>query len=192
MGGVALFGGRFDPIHIGHLIVAQDAAEALGVDRVLFLPTWTPPHKPAHAPYEHRLEMIRLAVNAVTHLDVSDAERQFGLSPSYTVDVLERLLPELSGDPVYFLMGSDEFQHIRSWHRHRDLFRLVRVAVLKRPFFDIEPFPEAEDRVIPLHRREIELSSSEVRRRIREGRPIRFLVPDAVADYLERTGLYRP
>jgi len=191
MGGVALFGGRFDPVHIGHLIVAQDAAEALDVDRVIFLPTWTPPHKPAHAPYTHRLEMLRRALAGCPHLDVSDAEQPFGLTPSYTVDVLERLLPELNADPVYFLMGSDEFQHIRAWHRHRDLFRLVHVAVLKRPFFDIEPFPEAGDRVIPLHRREIELSSSEIRRRIREGRPVRFLVPDAVAAYLEETNLYR-
>jgi len=187
---VALFGGRFDPVHIGHLIVAQDAAEILKVDRLFFIPSHNPPHKPAFAPFPDRYAMVQRAVANHPLLDVLDVEYRLALPRSYTVEVLKRLLPELGAREVFFLLGADEFRNIHSWYRYEELFRMVEVVVLKRPFYEVEALPEM-DRVSFIGRREVEVSSSEIRRRIREGRPFRYLVPEPVYTYLVEHGLYR-
>lgn len=183
--------GRFDPVHIGHLIVAQDAAEFLGVDRLFFLPSHNPPHKPAFAPFEDRYAMVLRSVEDDPLLDVLDVERRLNLPKSYTVEVLRHLLPELGADEVFFLMGSDEFRNIHSWYRYEELLQMVQVVVLKRPFYEVEAVPEALSRVRFISRREVEVSSSEIRKRIREGRPFRYLVPEPAYRYLLERNLYR-
>ncbi len=188
---VALFGGRFDPVHIGHLIVAQDAAELLKVDRLFFIPSHNPPHKPAFASFQDRYAMVQRAVADHPLLDALDVEFRLGLPRSYTVEVLKRLLPELGAREVFFLLGADEFRNIHSWYRYEELFRMVEVVVLKRPFYEVETLPEAAARASFIGRREVEVSSTEIRKRIREGRPFRYLVPEPVYTYLVERGLYR-
>ncbi len=188
---VALFGGRFDPVHIGHLIVAQDAAEILEVDRLFFIPSHNPPHKPAFAPFQDRYAMVQRAVGGHPLLDVLDVEYRLGLPRSFTVEVLKRLLPELGARKVFFLIGADEFRNIHSWYRYEELFRMVEVVVLKRPFYEVEAFPDVTVRASFIGRREVEVSSTEIRKRIREGRPFRYLVPEPVYAYLVERGLYR-
>ncbi len=187
---VALFGGRFDPVHVGHLIVAQDVAEILGVDRLIFLPSHNPPHKPAQAPFEDRFRMLQLATRDHPWMEVSDAERRFDLERSFTVEVLRRLLPRLEAREVFFLIGSDEFRNIQSWYRYTELLSMVQVVVMKRPFYEVEEIPGATERVRFVGRREVEVSSTEIRKRIREGREFRYLVPDPVYRYLQEHRLY--
>lgn len=190
---IALFGGRFDPVHIGHLIVAQDVVEILSLDRLIFLPSYNPPHKPTQAPFDDRYRMIQLAIKGHPWMEVWDAERRFNLRRSYTVEVLRRLLPELPDtDEIFFLIGSDEFRHIHSWYRYQDLLKMVHVVVMKRPFYEVEveEIVGKAERVHVVSRREIEVSSSEIRKRIRENREFRYLVPDPVYRYLQSHNPY--
>ena len=135
--------------------------------------------------------MVQRAVADHPLLDVLDVEFRLALPRSYTVEVLKRLLPELGAREVFFLLGADEFRNIHSWYRYEELFRMVEVVVLKRPFYEVETLPEVAARASFIGRREVEVSSTEIRKRIREGRPFRYLVPEPVYTYLVEHRLYR-
>jgi len=187
-----VFGGRFDPIHMGHLIVAQDVTERLGMDRIIFLPSFHPPHKGTEAPYEDRLEMIRLGIGAGNgRLEASDLERRLALPKSYTVDILEALKSELGqGEEIIFLVGTDEFANLPSWREPERLFALARVAVLARAIKTPITHALAQHATF-VPNRVVELSSSEIRERIKRGMSIRFMVPEPVREYILEKGLYR-
>ncbi len=186
---VGVFGGRFDPVHIGHLIVASDVRERLGLDRVAFMPSWNPPHKPAEAKWEDRLRMLELAIEGVDWAEIWTVERELNLPKSYTVLVLEEVRRRRPGDEIYFFLGTDEFANLPSWHQPERLFHLAKVVVLTRAIKT--PFHhQFVERALFVPNRVIEISSSEIRRRVREGRSIRFLVPEPVRAYIEEKGLY--
>jgi len=196
---LGVMGGTFDPIHHGHLVAAQEAASTLGLDRVLFIPVWQPPHK-ADEPWaspDDRLCMVRLAVADNPRFEVSTIEiERTGLS--YTVDTLQRLTGIFPKASLYFIVGMDSLAELPKWHEPAGILRLARIAALHRPGWQTvdlatlaRELPESAGRVELVEMPELDISSSELRDRIQAGRPVRYLVPDAVAAYVAERGLYR-
>jgi nicotinate-nucleotide adenylyltransferase len=204
-GTIGVFGGTFDPIHYAHLAVAEEAAEALGLERVLFIPAGQPPHKPDQVitPAAHRLAMVELAIAGNDRFAVDRLELDRD-GPSYTVDTLEVLSgwrPDSGGPPsadLILVLSADAFLGMASWHDPRRIFELARVAVAPREgypsaeaTFMAERFPDLVDRVVFLDGPRMRLSASELRSRSAAGRTLRYLVPDAVAAYIDDHDLYR-
>jgi nicotinate-nucleotide adenylyltransferase len=183
---VGLFGGTFDPPHTGHLIAAQDACESLQLDRVIFIPAGSPPHKRAHtltAP-ALRLEMVKAAVHGDARFEVDDREmRRSG--PSYTVDTIRELHAERADDELFLLVGADQYGEFDTWRAVPEIRSLCRVAVLEREGADRV---SEEDLRVPVTR--IDISASTLRRRVETGASIRYLVPAAVEAVIRTAGLY--
>ena len=186
----ALFGGSFDPVHVGHLIVAEAAAEALGADvRVRFVPAREQPFKrAAHgASPEQRAAMLELAVRANPRLAVERIELELP-APSYTVQTLRVLAAREPGTQFALLLGADAAQEVSAWREAAELPRLARIVAFARAGVPV-PRNGIVDRVIEVPG--IAISATEIRARVAQGRSIRYLVPDAVGDYIARHGLYR-
>jgi nicotinate-nucleotide adenylyltransferase len=198
-GSVGFLGGTFDPIHFGHLAVAEEAREALGLERVLFVPAGVPPHKPGRvisAP-AHRLAMVELAIADNPAFEVSRLEVE-RTGNSYTVDTVAALLsgPDAPAE-VTVLVSAELFGSFTTWREPERILRLARVAVVPRPghrspgrAYVAEHFPGFEDRVAFLDGPHIGISATEVRRRAAAGRSIRYYVPPAVAAYIGEHALY--
>ena len=191
VGGVirALLGGTFDPPHLAHLALAEAAYRQLEVSVVEFIPTGTPWWKPSPPPAAacHRLEMVKRATEGVSYFTVNDCEtRREG--PSYMVDTLETFP---SRDEIYLVMGSDAAQGLRCWMRWKEVVRRARLAVAQRPGTDVAGLEKAVGcSPVWLDLPRLEISSREVRRRIREGRNVRSLVPGGVWEFIRENGLY--
>ncbi|HEX2187687.1 MAG TPA: nicotinate-nucleotide adenylyltransferase [Longimicrobiaceae bacterium] len=187
---IGVFGGTFDPPHHGHLVVAADVHAALELDRVVLVPSAAPPHKldTVQAPAETRLEMVRAAVRGDDRFEVDDLElRRPG--PSYTVDTLRALRDRCPGAELFFVVGADNVPELGSWREPEEVVRLARIVAVARGCENIDadaPFPLLS---VPVTR--VEISATDVRRRVAEGRSIRYLVPDAVCAIVAREGLYR-
>jgi nicotinate-nucleotide adenylyltransferase len=199
---LGILGGSFNPIHLGHLVLAETAREALGLERVIFIPAKLPPHKTAAALAggADRLAMVRLAVAGNPAFTVSDIElRRPGVS--YTVDTVRALREKLgAGTQIYFLIGMDTVAELGAWREIARLARLCKFVPLSRPGHSSANAAALERAVGRLPARAIlkralvmpliGISSSEIRRRAAAGRTIRHLVPDAVAAYIRRKHLY--
>jgi nicotinate-nucleotide adenylyltransferase len=210
---VGVLGGSFNPIHYGHLLLADEVLEALGLDRVLFVPAAAPPHKPAAqlAPAADRYEMVRLAIAGHDGLAVSDVELKRP-GPSYTVDTLQAL--GAGGDELFYVVGSETFLDLLTWREPRRLARLARLVVIPRAGSPFDPesaaalkvlrgigveggFGQAVGGEVPprgvliVHATSLPLSASEIRRRVREGRSLAFRLPPAAIEYIRAHGLYR-
>jgi nicotinate-nucleotide adenylyltransferase len=196
---LGILGGTFDPIHHGHLVAAQEAHQQLGLDQVLLLPAGSPPHKP-HRPISavhHRLRMLELTIVGKPHFSISrvDVERP---GPHYTVDALGLLRATWGPESrFFFIEGSDSLADIPTWYRPERLLELCELAVVERPGSRTY-LPQLEERLPGLTARIhwvqmpfLEISSSDLRSRVREGRPISYLVPPAVEAYILEHGLYR-
>ena len=197
---IGVLGGAFNPPHIGHLVLAQEAAAQLGLERVHLVPTGRAPHKeiaddPGSAT---RLEMARVAalenhLLVVDPIEVEAADE--GDHPSYTLDTLEAL--SRSHRDLVLLMGADVASHLEDWHEPRAVLELARVGIAARPGTDLDDAEAAVERLGGGERTEvvrmpgIEVSSTRIRRRVAQGRPVRYLVPDGVLELIEAGGLYR-
>ena len=196
---LGILGGTFDPIHHGHLVAAEEAHHQLGLDLVLFVPAGLPPHKsgrPILAAH-HRLEMLKLALADRPHFSISKVDL-VRPGPCYTVDTLELLRSEWGGGPgFFFIEGADSLAEIPSWYKPQRLIELCELAVVERPGVAID-LAQLE-KYLPgllarLHRVQmplLEISSSDLRRRVRVGRPISFLLPQAVEAYIMENDLYQ-
>jgi nicotinate-nucleotide adenylyltransferase len=189
-------GGTFDPIHLGHVAMAEAGAECAGLDRVLLVPAAVPPHRPAAAaPAADRLEMTRLAARGRPRLEVSDMElRRHG--PSYTVDTLRELAARRPGDELHLLLGWDAARDLGTWRAPDEVLRLARLVVVGRPGY---PRPSAAElsaagidpaRVLLCERPTPEVDSTDIRRLAEAGASLAGLVAPAVEEYLRRRGLY--
>jgi nicotinate-nucleotide adenylyltransferase len=189
---LGIFGGTFDPPHVGHLIVAADAMSALNLDRILFVPAGTHPLKRARveAPAESRLAMIEAALGDSASFVVDEREIHRS-GPSYTVDTVIDLESEHPGAELFLLVGSDVLDEIHNWHRVAEIAVRARIAVLSRVGAGPVTRPESDlvyDTVEVTH---VAISSTEVRERVREGRPFRYLVPEPVYRIILDHALYR-
>lgn len=186
---IGLYGGTFDPPHVGHLMVASEAFDTLELDRLLFVPAAEPPHKRGlvEASPEQRLEMVRRSISGDSRFAVEDLElRRTGAS--YTVDTLRILRERDPGCELVFLVGVDQVQEFHSWKEPEEIARLAELAVISRGGEQIGEIG------LPLRRVDvtrIDLSSTEIRGRVRQGRSIRYLVADAVREIIQRDGLYQ-
>lgn len=214
---IGILGGTFDPIHHGHLRIAQEALEQCGLAQVRFVPCGTPPHRAApQAEAKSRWEMVRLALNG--HPDfLVDVHEVFRTDPCYTVDTLAALRAELGEQqPLCLILGGDAFLQLHTWHEWKRLFELAHIVVLQRAggpplgnamnSTDAALQAEYRARLVPgasaLHEAAhgaifvadmpaLEISSTDIRRRCAEGRSVRYLVPDAVVNYINTHQLYR-
>jgi len=197
-----LFGGSFDPVHHGHLIVARAAAEQLGAERVWLVPAACPPHKPhcVLAPGEDRLEMCRLAVAGDPLFEVSDCELARG-GLSYTLLTVRQFAKSLAaGTELYWLIGADSLAELASWYHVRELVRECTLVTARRSGATVpdaaalaaivgtEAAAQLLKYILPTPR--IDISATQIRERVRQRRDIRYLVPAAVAGYIAARGLY--
>jgi len=196
---IGVLGGTFDPIHIAHLAVAEEARTQLGLDKVIFVPAGLPPHKmDVHvSPAEHRLAMVELAIAGNPHFEVSrvDIDR-FG--PCYTVDTIALLREEWGPDvEIDFIMGSDSLADLLTWHQPDRLIRLCRIVAVGRPGYRVDMdelerwLPGVSQRVLFINSPQLDVSSSDIQRRARAGESIKYQVPEAVERYIYEHGLYR-
>jgi nicotinate-nucleotide adenylyltransferase len=188
---IGILGGTFDPIHLGHLRAAECAREELGLDRVVFVPARTPPHgKGPQASSLDRYAMVAVATAGHPAFEPSDIElRRDG--PSYTVDTLTEWLRDSPEDALFVIVGSDTFAEMPSWKEPERVFALCTVAVVARPG-DASPETRSRSaRAVGVEGPGLAISSTEVRQRLAAGRSVRYLVPEAVADYVVKRGLYR-
>lgn len=196
---LGIFGGTFDPPHLGHLILAETAADCLALGQVLFVPAADPPHKRAsaiRAAAEHRLAMTALAIadNPRFALSRVDMDRP---GPHYTVDMLHLLREQYPAAELFLLLGSDSLRDLPAWSRPAELIALASLGVMRRP--GVEPDLDALEKVLPglracLHwipAPPIDLASSAIADLVAAGRSVRYLVPDRVLDYITAYGLYR-
>ena len=185
---LGILGGSFNPIHHGHLIIATRAAEALGLDQVLFIPTALSPLKGGRtlAPVRDRLAMVRAAVRGNPLFAASDVETRRG-GTSYTIDTLKTLRESHRGR-FYLILGADAARLLPRWRSIDEVKRLATLVTVARPGHSPGPeMPKHPIVEVPL----LEISSSEIRARVRRGLSIRYLVPDAVERYIRRKRLYR-
>jgi len=199
----ALFGGTFDPPHLGHLVLAQSLADAVGLDRVMFIPSGRPPHKPTRqiTAAEHRCKMLSLAIDDNPRFQLSDWELNQP-PPNYTINTVRHFLRDLPGEKLYWLIGSDSLGELHTWFRFEELARMIDILTAWRGGFELaQILGELAGRVSPsafqklkkniIRTPMIELSSSQIREMVSQGREIRYLVADPVRDYIAEQGLYR-
>jgi nicotinate-nucleotide adenylyltransferase len=190
-------GGTFDPIHYGHLVTAEEALWQFSLDEVLFVPTGQPwmKDRPDVSPPEHRYLMTVIAVSSNPHFRVSRLELDRE-GPTYTVDTLWALKDQYGEKTeLFFVSGADAILEIFGWKDPEEILELARFIAATRPGYDIARFereaptrhPNVEVMSVPA----LAISSTDIRRRVREGSPIRYLVPEGVKTYIEKSGLYR-
>ena len=191
MSKVGIFGGTFDPIHNGHLITAQSVRETRNLDKIIFIPSFLSPHKADvnSAKPEHRLEMIKLAIEGVHFFDYDDYEITKG-GISYTVDTLRELKTRY--DNLEFIIGYDNIFQFHTWKYPDEIMKLAEIIVLKRK--SSHPLTSKDKYVksaIFVQTRGIEISATDIRQRVTAGKPIHFLVPEKVKEYIYGFNLYR-
>ena len=189
---LGIFGGSFDPPHVGHLLAAVDAFEALELDRLVFVPTAVQPLKREVQAVAalHRLAMVRLLVGSDRRFEV-DATEIDRAGVSYTVDTLEIFAQRYPTAERFFLVGEDAMAAFTSWREPSRILELARLAILRRPAVAGERRPELPDGTIALSTRLVDVSSTEIRERVRCGKSIHGFVPDSIAEYIESERLYR-
>lgn len=199
---IALYGGTFDPIHIGHLIAGRSVMEQLGLERLIFVPSARPPHKGGRVitPFHHRAEMLRLAVAGEHGLDLDEREsRRQG--PSYTLDTVLDFKRDAPGRQIHWIIGADSLPELRTWHRVTDLIDACNIVTVCRPGWEapdlsalgavVGPDRLQKLRLGILETPRIDVASSQIRARVSLDLSIRYLVPESVREYIELHQLYR-
>ncbi|MCB1647398.1 MAG: nicotinate-nucleotide adenylyltransferase [Pseudomonadales bacterium] len=208
---VAVFGGTFDPVHFGHLRAAVEVREALNAKVIRLMPAAIPwlKDQPGTRP-EDRLAMLQAAVRDIDGLEADDRELRRG-GNTYTVDTLQELRTEIGdSEPIYFAMGADAFSQLHRWREWQALFDLAHIVVMHRPGYRVQADPvterflagrqatlplaarDAAGRVIELPVTQLEISATDIRRRLANGQAVEFLMPPAVIQYINVHGLYQP
>lgn len=193
---IGVMGGTFDPIHIGHLVAAESALEALQLNEVWFMPTHMPPHKlqKSEVTAEQRVEMVRLAIESNEAFHLCTWEMEHG-GVSYTLETVTWLQEEYPEVEWFWIIGGDMVNYLPKWNGINELMERICFIGVQRPgsTWEVEELPEAwRSRIIPAPMPQIDISSTDIRTRIEEGLSIRYLVPDAVLQYSQRWGLYEP
>jgi nicotinate-nucleotide adenylyltransferase len=199
---MGVFGGTFDPIHLGHLIAAEQCREQAQLDQVRFIPAARPPHKQGRSvtAFHHRAEMLRLAVAGHGAFAVDELENE-GPGLSYTADTLAELHKRFADAELHFILGSDGLPDLAHWHEPERIFRLAALLLVSRPGWSIWPEERLREALrlppnVSLKQQIVEMpgcdiSSRDLRARVAKGRSIRYLVPRAVECYIETHRLYQ-
>lgn len=187
---IGLFGGSFDPVHVGHLLIAQAAREELGLERLFFIPAAQSPFKPDGkcASSADRLRLLRLALAGKTWCEVDEQELHRG-GVSYTIDTLRDYAHRFAGTQIFYLIGGDHVPKLTAWREAEELARLAQFVVALRPGEGQTVFPKPF-RGLALKGFPLAVSSSQIRSRVKAGQPIEHLVPAGVAEAIRGAGLY--
>lgn len=198
---IGIMGGTFDPIHIGHLFIAEEVLNEVGLDKILFIPVGIPPHKQESkvTDSQHRLTMAQIAVSGNANFQVSriEVDRE---GPSYTVDTINHLKRIYNENTLfYFIIGTDAFFELDTWKNYKDLLKLVKLAVVTRVGYNNYALDEKiEDyknrflaEIIKVVIPKLEISSTDIKSRIRQGKTVKYIVPEGVEQYIKKHGLYK-
>ncbi len=207
---IGIFGGTFNPIHYGHLRTAEEIREKLNLKEVVFIPAANPPHKEEEiAPFTHRYNMVKLSVESNPLFSVSDIElKQYG--KSYSIETIKEIKNMMDRNSIlFFILGTDAFMEIKTWKNYRDLFYLCNFIVAIRPGYEgidkkflleegVFTYDEKDDRIIHksgnfisfIEVTFLSISSRDIRKRIKEKRSIKYLLPPKVEDYIYQNNLY--
>ncbi len=196
---IGILGGTFDPPHLGHLVIAEQARANLNLAKVYFVPAKQPPHKLNEpvSPLKERAAMLKLAVDDYPFFGLSMIEASRP-GPSYTVDTIRLMRDEFPpATELYFIMGMDSLENLPTWHKPEELVKRCCLAVLRRPGYHVdldkleEQVPGVKSSVVFIPAPELDISSSDLQERVRRGQSIHYMVPDAVAEYIEEHHLYQ-
>ncbi len=185
---IGIFGGLFDPPHIGHLIIAQSVLEELHLDKVIFVPAGNPPHKLRYSPYTIRYKMTEIAIKDNKKFSISNIEKVM-LGKTYTVEVVRELRKKIRGT-LYLIIGSDQWLEIETWRAPQKLFKECRVVVVPRPGYKIEKPALVSKKIFVSNTPLMDISSSDIREQIGKKGNIQYLVVPAVYSYIKRRKLY--
>lgn len=196
---ICIMGGTFDPIHYGHLVVAEEVRHQFKLDKVIFVPAARPPHKSDKiiSDPHHRVHMTRIATSSNKYFEVSTLEVERS-GPSYTIDTVEAFKKLFGVQTIFFITGADAVLEILTWKEAERLLTLCNFIAATRPGYDLKKLHlilkslprEVLDNIIPLEVPALSISSTDIRRRVREGRSIKYLLPEAVEEYLRVNCLY--
>lgn len=186
---IGLMGGAFDPPHFGHLLIAEQAREAFQLDEVWFIPTKIPPHKTSSnlCKDDQRIEMVKLAIETNTKYRLSLVEFE-RIGRSYTIDTIKILKNRYTEIDFYFIIGGDMIEYLPKWKDIEELLTLITFIGVKRPGHNCAFI--YSDKVEIIDAPQLEISSSEIRERLQKGRSIRYLLPEAVIEYIKEQGIY--
>jgi len=186
---IGILGGTFNPIHIGHLILAEEAREKLGLDKIIFVPTYLPPHKDSSdiASAKERYTMIKLAIKTNKYFSVSDVEIKRD-GRSYTIDTIKEFRKRYPNDELYFITGSDLLKYLDEWKDLNEIIKMVKFVVATRPGYPLEKIPGYISTVAI---RAVDVSAFEIRKAIKEETSFRYLLPERVFNYINKKKLYR-
>jgi nicotinate-nucleotide adenylyltransferase len=190
---IGLFGGTYDPVHNGHISAAESFLNSKLIDSLCILLNPAPPHKPEadFAPYSCRLKMLRKSFNCNQRIKISDVETRLP-KPCYTVQTLRYLTENYPGSTFYLCIGYDSFASFQSWYEWEQILKLCTLLVVNRPSGGAEPENrKLSDNAVFIEHQPMEVSSSEIRTRIAEGKPIAQLVPHTVEKFIKKEGLYK-
>jgi nicotinate-nucleotide adenylyltransferase len=191
---IGLFGGTFDPVHVGHLIIAETISSDFLLDRVFFIPAAVPPHKNGNwiSPSDRRLEMLKLVIEDHTRFELSDVEIKRG-GISYTIDTVRWFQESASwrGAVFYLIIGSDSLYDIKNWKHPEKILSSIQVLVIERPGFERGKIEEKYSKHVQwVSVPQMQISSTEIRKRVREKKSIRYWVPRKVETYIHDKGMY--
>ncbi|MCM8792245.1 MAG: nicotinate-nucleotide adenylyltransferase [Candidatus Omnitrophica bacterium] len=186
---IGILGGTFNPIHLGHLILAEEVGYKLNLDKVIFVPTYLPPHKDTSeiASAIDRFKMVKLAIKRNRRFSVSDIEIK-RKGRSYTIDTIQEFKKMYPHDELYFIIGSDLISYLDSWKDLDRILKLIKFIVATRPGYSLSSLP---DYISKLDIRAIDISGFQIREAIKNKKPFRYLLPEAVYKYINKKGLYR-
>ena len=190
---IGIFGGTFDPIHHGHLIMASCAYERLKLDKVYFMPAGNQPLKEGESPFNQRLEMIKLSIENDSRMSYTDIEDS--LEHYYTYNTIIKL-NSICDDELFFIMGADSFESIERWYKYEELLKEIKIIVVDRlgssNLFNLqEKYKDIAKEINILKGPIIEISSTEIRNKVKKGQDIRYLVPERIIQYIDYENLYK-
>ncbi len=186
---IGILGGTFNPVHLGHLILADEVREKMQLDRVIFVPTYLPPHKDSSgiAAACDRYKMIKMAIKENKYFAISDAEIKRD-GRSYTIDTIKEFKHSFPNEEIYFITGSDLLNYLEEWRDLSEIIKMVKFIVATRPGYPLEKIP-AYIQTVAI--RAVDISAFQIRNCVKENKSFRYLVPEAVYDYIIKKKLYK-